>query len=260
VTTARERRLVFGEVAEQYDRVRPSYPAGVFADALAFARYRDGEQVLEVGAGTGKATAGFVHAGARVVALEPSPAMADVLRARFASPDVEIVGASLESWPGVDAGFALVAAAQSWHWVDPEVGLDIARAALRDDGAIALIWNRPRFDDAALRRALDEVYAALAPGVNGPFGQHDLGRSTAASAVEQIRSSAGFRSVTTREHEHRVTYDAAGYVDLLGTHSDHRLLPPEDRLRLTDRVAELVEAAGGITVDYATDVVLARRA
>ena len=60
---AREQRLVFGEVAEQYDRARPTYPDAVFTDALAYAAFVDGERVLEVGAGTGKATAGWAAAG-----------------------------------------------------------------------------------------------------------------------------------------------------------------------------------------------------
>lgn len=76
---ARERRLAFGEVAEQYDRTRPSYPDALVDDVLALAPTDHGAaRALEVGAGTGKATVMFAARGASVVALEPSPEMAAI--------------------------------------------------------------------------------------------------------------------------------------------------------------------------------------
>lgn len=44
-----ERRLVFGEVAELYDRHRPSYPDRLIGDLIASARLDGGQTVLEVG-------------------------------------------------------------------------------------------------------------------------------------------------------------------------------------------------------------------
>lgn len=68
------RRLSFGSVAEQYDRIRPSYPEQLVDDVIAYAG--DGltaaGRALEVGAGTGKATLQFAARGLR--ALVPSGA------------------------------------------------------------------------------------------------------------------------------------------------------------------------------------------
>ena len=59
------RRLSFGSVAEQYDRIRPSYPEQLVDDVIAYAG--DGltaaGRALEVGAGTGKATLQFAARG-----------------------------------------------------------------------------------------------------------------------------------------------------------------------------------------------------
>jgi hypothetical protein len=51
--TTRERQGVFGEVADDYDRIRPGYPGQLVDDVPAAA---GPGPVLEVGAGTGKAT------------------------------------------------------------------------------------------------------------------------------------------------------------------------------------------------------------
>jgi hypothetical protein len=51
VAVAREQRLVFGEVAEVYDRARPPYPAALVDASLDRSR-----EVLEGGAGSGNIT------------------------------------------------------------------------------------------------------------------------------------------------------------------------------------------------------------
>ena len=255
---------MFGEVAVQYDRARPDYPAELFADVLEFAGFGAHDRVLEVGAGTGKATVGFVGAGAEVVALEPSAEMADVARARFAGDDVAdvvVLEHSFEDW-GLESGsFAVVAAAQSWHWVDPSTRLAKARAALRAGGAIALFWNQPRYPNVELRLAINAVYQEIAPNMDGRFASGGPRVSDGQElAIVELGGSKLFVDFEVREYHRNVSYDRAAYLDLLGTHSDHRLLDGASRDRLLERVGALIDAAGGIAVDYRTTLALARRA
>jgi SAM-dependent methyltransferase len=260
MSEARERRLVFGEVADQYERARPDYPAAAFLKALEYAGHREDEWVVDIGAGTGKATAGWAAAGARVVALEPNAEMARVARRRFAGDArVTVVEASFEEWEA-DGAFAIVSAAQAWHWVDPAVRLERARSVLRSGGTLALLWNQPQYPDRALRRALDDAYAELAPDARGRFAQgtprpldgQDM-------AIDELRASPRFDGFVVHELANPIVYDAAQYVDLIGTHSDHRLLAGDARAQLLDRIGALVEGAGSITVHYRTTLVLARR-
>jgi SAM-dependent methyltransferase len=74
----REQRLVFGEVAETYDRLRPSYPQQLIDDLRALTGIPERARVLEVGSGTGKATVLLAGAGFDVLGLEPDGAMAEV--------------------------------------------------------------------------------------------------------------------------------------------------------------------------------------
>ncbi|WP_152186616.1 class I SAM-dependent methyltransferase, partial [Segeticoccus rhizosphaerae] len=67
----------FEQGAGAYDRLRPEFPEQMFDDLAREAGDLLRRPVLEVGAGTGRATLPLVRRGARVVAVEPS---ADMLR------------------------------------------------------------------------------------------------------------------------------------------------------------------------------------
>lgn len=239
---SREQRLVFGEVAGDYARERPDYPDALLGDVAAL-----GRRALEVGAGTGKATAGLLARGVDVTALEPSPEMAAV--GRRLNPGATWIEAGLEDYAGAGP-FDVVYAAQSWHWVDPERGFARAHALLRPGGWLALFWNRGNDGDAAQRRALDAVYARLAPELR-EGGAHGI------DYADQIRASGWFAEVEERAYPWARELSAESYARLLGTHSNHRLLPDDRRAALQAAVREAI--GDSIRIDYVTRLYTAQR-
>jgi trans-aconitate methyltransferase len=256
----REQRLVFGEVADLYDRARPGYPEALVDDVVSYARLTAGDQVLEVGCGTGKATVPFA-ARARVTALDPDPDMASIAQRNCAGLDAIVEVASFENWMAEPGGYRLVIAAQSWHWVQPAVRLLKAREVLAADGALALFWNRPDWPETPLRHAIDAVYERVAPelGARTPGkSPQDVGRRV---CVEELSVSDLFGEVTAIEHEWDTVYDRDTYLQLLDTSSDHRLLDPEKRQRLFDEVGRVIDVGGGVfPVRYVAELYLARPA
>jgi SAM-dependent methyltransferase len=244
----REQRLVFGEVAELYDRHRPTYPDAVVDDLVELAALSPGSSVLEIGAGTGKATSMFAARGMRVVAIEPSDEMAAVARRACAAFDgVRIEQGDFESWDPAGRTFPLVFAAQAWHWLDPEVGFAKAAQVLRAGGVLAAFWNRPRWARAALREALIDAYRRAAPEVldetdpmhpaNSPSGDETQWR-------DGVAATEGLGDVEVREYEWSQSYTARDYAALLETHSTVRVLVPERREALVEAVAHAIERHG----------------
>src|SRR4051794_34915885 len=113
-----EQRLLFGGVAEDYERYRPGYPPALIDDVLAFAGAGPGSRVLEVGAGTGKATRLLLERGLRLTCIEPDAEMAAVLRRPC--PEAEVVLGGFEQFGPVEPLFDVVCSAQAWHWVEPD--------------------------------------------------------------------------------------------------------------------------------------------
>ena len=112
-----KRARSFGAVAQLYDKARPGYPAELFAQLGGLLA---GSRVLEVGAGTGKATAGLTALGLEVTCLEPDPYMAAVLADRTVADgsQVRIEVATLDSFLAA-ATYDGLFSAQAWHWTDP---------------------------------------------------------------------------------------------------------------------------------------------
>jgi SAM-dependent methyltransferase len=256
----REQRLVFGEVAETYDRARPGYPAALVDDVTAFANLEHGARILEIGCGTGKATVPFAARGFDLLALEPSEEMAAVARRNCAGFGAVIDTTSFEAWPVESSAFALVISAQAWHWVTPELRLVKAHEALRPDGALALFWNTPDWPDSPLRRAIDDVYRRVAPQVSSRTPGRSPQNSLRDIGVDELRESPRFSQTEKVEYEQHAVYDTDGYLELLATQSDHRMLPAEARNELFDGVARAIDAAGGeMPVAYTIELYLARR-
>jgi SAM-dependent methyltransferase len=262
---AREQRLVFGEVADAYDRVRPTYPEPLFDAVARFAALGPGDRVLEVGCGTGRATVPLARRGLTVLGLEPSADMAAVARRHCAAfPAVRIDTTTFEAWPVERHAFRLLVSAQAWHWVAPAARATKAHDALAPGGVLALCWNRVRWRaDDPVRAALDATYDRLSPTLAARRpGFPGLGAAPAPPpSVVELEASGRFGPVRRHEYPWHARYRADRYVELLSTQSDHRMLPEPERRALLDGVAAVVAAAGGeIRVDYVAELYVTRRA
>lgn len=159
VTTAGEKPTeVFGPLAEEYARFRPSFPDALF-DAL-FGRLGDRSgPILDVGAGTGAATAALLPRSARVAALEPNRAMLAKAARRLAGSAgwLGAVAARAEEEPIASASVSCVTVAQAFHWFEPEQALAEFARVLRPGGLLAVMWNVVVPDAFT-----DEVFALVA--------------------------------------------------------------------------------------------------
>jgi len=235
VHTERNRAESFGGVAESYDRYRPSYPSALIDDLAATAP----AAVLDIGCGTGKATRLLIERGLNVLGVEADARMAQVARQN----GVQVEVATFEAWDSRGRTFDLLTAAQSWHWVDPAVGVAKAAELLRPNGVLALFWNhsiwvRPTKAD------FEAVYRTYAPDL--------LARAEQQAAhldehrfFNDVRASGAFTQTDERNYARTLTYSADDYVSMVNTYSDHIALPSTARSSLSKALRHMIAAAGG---------------
>ncbi|GAA1625183.1 class I SAM-dependent methyltransferase [Actinoplanes couchii] len=255
------RGQVFGEQAEEYHRVRPGYPAGLVSDLLALA---GPGPVLEVGAGTGKATAAFAAHDVDLTCLEPDARMAAVLRRTV--PGVPIVETTFEDWTP-DRAYGLLISAQAWHWVDPARRTRLAFDALAPGGVLAPFWN-------VFLLADERLHTELA-AVDSRHGLAEIGQAPHALLLSSIpaepREFAAewpdmadvpevFTEAHTRRYRSARSYTSAAYRDHLRSISGFRMLDEDRREAAIDDLIAVIDDHGGtIELTVFTDVAIARR-
>ena len=245
----RARALAFGQVADLYDRSRPSYTDAAVDHILSLVD--SPRTVVEVGAGTGKATALFAGRGLAVTAVEPHPAMAAVAARNV--PSATVVVAPFEEWEGTPGAADVVFSAQAWHWVDPAVGVPKAASLLRPGGVFAVMANLPRHGGVDLRAELTPVYEAVVPGLIDSTGM--LNWDGAVAPVDP----ALFDALAPWTLDWDACIDGQQYVELMQSHSEYPLLALDVLGRLVEDVRAAVDPAGGVTLRYRTVVQAAIR-
>lgn len=122
---------------------------------------------------------------------------------------------------------------------------------------LAVFWNVGNHD-AQTQAALDETYKRYAPSL--AEGYKPIGKSRGGNAehVREIEANGAFETPELRSFLWEQLYSRDDWVEQLGTHSDHLLLPAAQFADLATAVA-IDRLGGALTVHYQTDLILARR-
>jgi SAM-dependent methyltransferase len=234
--------------ADVYERGRPDFPA----EAVAFVADRlalgPGTALVELGPGPGKLTRLLAPTDARIVGIEPVPAMRSGLVANV--PGIKAVDAVAEELPLHDRWADAAVAAQAFHWFDGDRALAELARVLRDGGGLALVWN-VRDEDVAWVRAMSDLiepFRGDTPSHRAMRWREAFGRTE--SFTPLVRTSFGY--------DHRTTPDRV--VDRVLSISFIGGLPDDERAGVAEAMRRLLAsdpATAGrneIVFPYRTDV------
>ncbi len=132
-------------IAGIYEEIRPSYPEQLIEDVISKANLKLNSRLLEIGAGTGKATVQFAKKGFNINAIEIGEDMAEILCDKCIDyPNVSIEVASFEECISTNAQkYDMIYSAQAFHWIDKNVKYRKCHELLNDGGYLVLFWYNP---------------------------------------------------------------------------------------------------------------------
>jgi SAM-dependent methyltransferase len=255
------RGLLFGNVADAYERFRRDYPAEVadLITAYALPPLRD---AVEIGAGTGKATRLIAARGIHVTACEPHPEMARVLRAMTVGLDVTIVEQTFEEFTAANS-FDLLYAAASWHWTNAETRWRHTAEMVRPGGTVAFFSAGRRLSDPDLHAAVEEVRRTKIADEDArarPPSPEDGLRWPG----DDLQDHPQFTDVEQHEITRLLTVPADDFVGDLSTLSAYLQLSEPVRadllLRIRAVLPETVQVDSGVTLHLARVVAAMDRA
>lgn len=252
------RGLLFGSVAESYERHRPGYPDELVDIVLRYA-HRPVGTALEVGAGTGKATRLFAARGIEVTALEPDAAMAQVLARTTDGLPVRRIVTTFEAFDPLSrfdpvsrfdaaARFDLVYAAAAWHWTKRATRWAKAVDLLVPGGVLALFGRPGELRDPDLSAAVGQIereLVAVSPAAVQPW------------SIEEMTATDGLTDVERRDLPRVETTTADDFVARLATVSAYLELAPQQRVEALRQVRAVLPAQ--VDIDTTVQMVLGRR-
>jgi ubiquinone/menaquinone biosynthesis C-methylase UbiE len=204
-----ERARSFAGVASEYERGRPGYPRAAIEWLLGVTPL----DVLDLGAGTGKLTAGLLEAGHRVVAVEPLAEMREILAVR--QPRAHVLAGTAEHLPLADASVDAVLVGAAFHWFDQQPALAEIDRVLRPRGVLGLLGNG--FDTAT-------AWVARVREILGPPAIERPGHWP---STEVLR--AHFAEVDERAFPHTQRIDRASLRDLASSRSTLAVMREPER-------------------------------
>jgi SAM-dependent methyltransferase len=241
------RGLLFGSVADRYERYRLDYPNELVDTVLSYAG-RPMRTALEVGAGTGKATRPFAARGIEVTALEPDADMAEVLAREAHGLPVTPIVTTFEDFR-TKSRFDLVYAAAAWHWTNPNTRWTQAVELVVPGGVLALFGAPAELKDPELFARVDEIESRVLLD-DDQDGVHPW-------SIEEMAAADGLVDVEQRELPHVATKMAADYVGRLATVSAYLKLAPDQRGDLLREVRAVLPDQ--VEIDTTVHLSLARR-
>ena len=130
----------FGATAEDYRKHRAGFPDSLFERLGPMGIGRPGQEIVDLGTGTGSLARGFARRGCRVIGIDPDSRLLAQARELDGEAGVEVdyrIGRAEETALAAES-IDVVAAGQCWHWFDRAAAAREASRILRPDGRILI--------------------------------------------------------------------------------------------------------------------------
>jgi SAM-dependent methyltransferase len=255
------RKNWYSPVADAYNKGRPRYHQELINRVVESAQLTTADRILEVGCGPGNATVAFALMGFSMLCIEPSQAFCQLLRRNCKSySNVEIQQTSFEEWELGTEKFDAVLAANSFHWISPEVKYRKAAAALKDEGYLVLLWNMTPQPQYEIYETLAEVYQTYAPSLTR-YEDRRFQESVINDFGKNIINSGIFKNLITELVDCELSYNTDNYLLFLDSCSPYQKLELEMKNLLFAGLRETIEQnyGGSIQTSYLSACHVARK-
>lgn len=253
-------------IAEIYEEIRPSYPDRLIQDVAEKISLKPGDRLLEIGAGTGKATVQFADKGFQIRAIELGEDMAKILKMKAVHyPAVSVDVASFEQWSCPEQEpYDMIYSAQAFHWIDKAIKYTKCHGLLKAHGFLVLFWYSPCSnkspETAEMEEKINRVigkYADSSPSnPEKPDRLEHDGTSSADERITEIEASGLFQLVDKLEYTEEIRNTPHQYLKAMKSVPAFAALL--DRLegtvidRMDQEIVDIINSYGGFVSDSFT--------
>jgi SAM-dependent methyltransferase len=257
-----EKRNWYGEVADAYNRVRPRYPQELIDWAIEFTKLPENASILELGCGPGNATVSFAKLGFSMICLEPNQTACRLAKQNCSPyPQVEIINTTFEEWELESEHFYAVLAANSLHWVSPQIRYTKTREALQEKGFLIALWNLSPQPSYEIYQSMQEVYQTHEASFLNRYEDRNTQEEILKGLGQLILESGCFKNLRFEQIPCKIYYSIDDYLRLLSTLSFYIALEPVQRINLLESLRSVLEKVsdGTVEISYLSAVQIAQK-
>jgi ubiquinone/menaquinone biosynthesis C-methylase UbiE len=257
-------RNTFDSQAELYHEARPKYPTELFDELIQSTCLHNNAHLLEIGPGTGQATAPLAERGYHITAIELGGSLAKIARRELAKhQNVEVITGAFEEMDLPLKSFDLVYAATAFHWIKPDVKFIKSHELLKDDGHLTIIHT-----NHITNKTDDEFFYSSQPIYQKYRDNRPKSTKDSKSPLLQIEDLAPdvfneklFEQIFFKVFPVSISYTADEYVKLIATYSPTIAMPQELREAFLDELRNLINNKfdGHITKHYGMTLTIGRK-
>jgi len=229
----------FGKTAQDYSKHRAGFPPAFFERLAAFGIGQPGQQVLDLGTGTGTVARGLAQRGCDVTGLDPSSELIDQAKRldQVAGVTIRYIQATAEETTLPAASFDVVTAGQCWHWFDRPKAAQEVRRLLVPGGQLVIA----HFDWLPLRGNMVEATERLIEQYNPTWSMG--GGSGLYPAWLTDVAVAGFQNIETFSFDLPASYSHEAWRGRIRASAGVAAsLPPDKVAQFDTDLAQLLVA------------------
>jgi len=255
-------RKIFDTIPEEFDKWRPRYCDELFNDIIKHSKLNSNKTALEIGPGTGQATAPILKTGCFYLAIELGENLAEFMKNKFkVYNNFQLVNADFELYDFSRDSFDLVYSAAAFQWIKEEIGYPKVYDILKSGGTFAKFAVATGSRVPALDDKIQEVYAKYfrpetdyreymkQKNEHSPSNQENLSQ-------EKLLERFGFIDVECRHYTKIREFNADDYIAYKFTHADHISLPEPYRSKFAEGIKKIILDHSDNKVTLEDDIIL----
>lgn len=226
---------------------------------VEYANITKASKLLEIGAGSGKATELLEPYGCKIHCIDVGEHLVARGREKFANnPNITFECARFEELGVEEEKYDVIFAAQAFHWIPQPIGYELCSQYLKKNGVLAPFWNMYLYNESEEQQglvALSNRYGGFADFVSEKEVENRKRR-----IVEEIEVSGLFQVEKVVEVHWTHEYSVEEYCGFLQTGNHFLGLSEETKQEAYQEVETLAMKYGGkIRRPYLTVLYLAKR-
>jgi len=225
-------------VAKLYEEIRPSYPAELIKDLMTLTSLKVESRLLEIGAGTGKATRLIAGDVKSIHCIEPGVDLAQILKEKCQEfRGIDVTTEPFEMWqPEKYEVYDMIYSAQAFHWIDSEIKYEKCHNLLESEGYLALFWYQPVSVTSKLNQALQTIINTYVSDCEQTQDSDQTTENMIDLRKQEIDKSGYFKTETVKQYKVKGTLTNEAYLKALNSQANIIDLETSVRMTLNERI------------------------